>query len=244
VKGHYSFLVQAPGYGERRFAASFKPRHRYTETFRIDRNFASKHRGAKISGPGVRLTDLIDDDESTDAGYNGFATSTPIKGKAWSVKLGGGKHRISSVRVSAEHRPVDANDANDFQNRFTDLRSFKIQVSSNGGKSYRTVKSSGKRFFPGGLPRPVAPNEILRSLSFKPVKADHVRLVIESNQCTGFHGYRDRDSDPVNDGNCMHTSDGFQVTAAELQVFGPDHKASVVRKVHAPRKHHHHKRKH
>jgi hypothetical protein len=239
VKGHYSFLVQAPGYGERRYSASFKPGKHYSETFRVDPNYASKHRGAKISGPGVRLTDLIDDDESTDAGYDGSATMTPIAGKAWTVALGGGKHRISSVRVSAQHRPADANDTSDFQNRFTDLRSFKIQVSSNGGKSYRTVKSSGKKFFPGRLPRPIAPNEILRGLSFKPVKADHVRLVIQTNQCTGFHGYRDADNDPLNDGDCRHTTDGFQVTAAELQVFRPDHKPASVQKVHNGRKHHH-----
>jgi hypothetical protein len=245
VKGHYNFLVQAPGYGERRYSATFKPRTHYTETFRVDQNFASKHRGAKISGPGVRLPDLIDDDEATDAGYDGSATTTPIAGKTWTVNLGGGKHRIGGVRVSAEHRPADANDATDFQNRFTDLRSFKIEVSSNGGKSYRTVKSARKNFFPGHLPRPVVPNVILRGLSFKPVKADHVRLVVETNQCTGFHGYRDGDNDPVNDGNCLHTSDAYQVTAAELQVFAPDHKRATVLKAHRHRKHRHHKhRKH
>jgi extracellular elastinolytic metalloproteinase len=229
-RGHYHFLVQAPGYGERRFAASFTPGKHYTQVVRVDPNYASKHSGATISGPGVRLTDLIDDDENTDAGFDGSATSTPLAGQAWTVKLSG-KHKISSVRVSAEHHPLDENDPNDFQSRFADLRSFVIQVSSNGGKSYKTVKSSGKNFFPGRLPRPVVPTEILRGLRFKPVKADHVRLVIKSNMCTGFNGYRDTDADPTNDGDCRHTTLGFQVTAAELQVYRPDHKPVTVQKV-------------
>jgi hypothetical protein len=231
VRGHYSFIVQANGYGERRFAATYKPRKHYTQIVRVDPNYASKHRGATISGPGVRLADLIDDDEGTDAGYDGSATSSPIAGKAWTVKLAGGKHRIGSVRVSAEHH-LSSGAASDFQNRFTDLRSFVIQVSSNGGKTYRTVKASGKRFFPGRLPRPVAPDLILRSLRFHPTKADHVRLVIRTNQCTGFSGYRDTDNDPLNNADCRKTTDGSQVTAAELQVFRPDHKKPTVRKVH------------
>jgi hypothetical protein len=227
VKGHYPFIVQAKGYGERRFAATFKAGKHYTQTFRMERNYASKHNGAKISGPGIRLTDLIDDDESTDAG---LAVAGSFAGKAWSVKLKG-KHRISSVRVSAEHRPIDDTDAADFQSRFADLRSFTIQVSSNGGKTYRTVKNSSKKFFPGHLPRPVVEDEILRSLHFKAVKADHVRLILRTNMCTGFGGYRDRDADPTNDGDCRATVLGHEVTAAELQVYSPDHKKASVTKV-------------
>jgi hypothetical protein len=74
-------------------------------------------------------------------------------------------------------------------------------------------------------------NLTLRSLHFTPVKADHVRLVVHTNQCTGFSGYRDHDSDPLNDGDCRHTSDGFQVTAAELQVYRPDHKPATTLRV-------------
>jgi hypothetical protein len=231
VRGHYHFVVQAKGYGERRFGAKYKPGKHYTQIVRVERNFASKHNGAKIAGSAgsVRNADLIDDTENTDSGIDtGLA---PLAGSSWTVKLHG-KHRISSVRVSAEHRPVDDTDSSDFQARISDLRSFTIQVSNNGEK-FRTIKFSGKRFFPGRLPRMLVPAEILRPLHFKPVKARYVRLVVKSNQCTGFKKFQgDTDNDPINNPDCLATDLAHKVTAAELQVYAPDHKKVTVRKQH------------
>ena len=39
--------------------------------------------------------------------------------------------------------------------------------------------------FPGATPRPVAPELILRSFSFSPVSATHLRIRVLPNQCTG-----------------------------------------------------------
>jgi hypothetical protein len=192
---------------------------------RVDRNFASKHNGATITGPGVRNPELIDDTENTNSGIDAGLGS--IVGKGWTVNLHG-RHRIASVRVSAENHPP-ANSA-DFEGRFSDLRSFTIQVSNNG-KTFRSIKFSGKRFFPGGLPRPVVPIELLRTLHFKPVKARFVRLVVKSNQCTGNSHYRDTDNDPLNNADCRATNLGHQVLAAELQVYGPDHKKVTLRRL-------------
>ncbi|MBV9485823.1 MAG: M36 family metallopeptidase, partial [Frankiaceae bacterium] len=231
VRGHYHFLVQAKGYGERRFGAKYKPGKHYTQIVRVERNFASKHSGATIDGSAgsVRNADLIDDTENTDSGFD--AGAGPIAGKAWTVKLHG-KHRISSVRVSAEHRPaIDDTDPTDFQARISDLRSFTIQVSKDG-EHFKTVKFSGKRFFPGHLPRTVVPNEILRSLHFKTVKARYLRLVVKTNQCTGFKPFQgDTDNDPINNPDCLATDLAHKVTASEFQAYGPDHKKATVQRV-------------
>jgi len=93
------------------------------------------------------------------------------------------------------------------------------------------VKNSSKRFFPGRLAAAGRRGRDPAKLHFKAVKADHVRLILRTNMCTGFGGYRDRDADPTNDGDCRATVLGHEVTAAELQVYSPDHKKASVTKV-------------
>ena len=63
--------------------------------------------GATISGDGVRLDDLIDDNEASDGGYDGSATSTPVAGKASPSTCKGTQHACSASRVSALHHPVE-----------------------------------------------------------------------------------------------------------------------------------------
>lgn len=114
------------------------------------------------------------------------------------------------------------------QSRFTALRQFRIDVSSDGGLTYRTVLTSPPDAFPGFNPRPVAPELILREFRLSaPVEATHVRLVVLNNQCTGNPAFQgEQDADPLNTTDCRvgagilsprHT----EVHVAELQAFGP-----------------------
>ena len=55
-----------------------------------------------------------------------------------------------------------------------------------------------------------------------PVSATHVRLVVDTSQCTGGPAYAgEQDSDPTNSTDCAtQSSSAGQVRAAELEVFG------------------------
>ena len=79
--------------------------------------------------------------------------------------------------------------------------------------------------FPGDVPRPIAPQLILRSFDLpNNVRATHVRLVALTSQCTGTPQFQgDQDADPASntdcDSNVPATSTRAFVRAAELQVF-------------------------
>ena len=88
------------------------------------------------------------------------------------------------------------------ENRFTALRQFRIEVSTNG-VTFTPVYTSPANAFPGAVPRPVAPELILRSFSFPAVNARHVRIVVLHNQCTGNPAFQgEQDTDPTNDTDC------------------------------------------
>jgi extracellular elastinolytic metalloproteinase len=217
--GTYDFVVQAPGYGLTRFSKTFRRGQRSTVNFRLAQNWASRAKGAVATGDGSRLGALIDSSEqSTWTAQNRTPT---VKGTQVTVDLGGGEHKISSVRVSAMLGPD--------QNRFAALRRFRIEAcdtKAGGGKcaaasDYKTVYTSTRDAFPGSVPRPVAPILILRKFAFKPVRATHLRFVVLSNQCTGGPGFQgDQDSDPTNNSDCVTgSSEGQEVIAAELEAF-------------------------
>jgi len=75
--------------------------------------------------------------------------------------------------------------------------------------------------FPSGIPRPRAPELIMRSFAVPATTATHVRLRVPTNQCTGqplYHG--DLDDNRGNDADCSTGSTQDEnVRAAELQVF-------------------------
>lgn len=220
--GQYELTVQAPGYGAGHLVRTYTPGQATTETVHLAKNLASATNGATVVAVGAHNpAGLIDDTEATDAGYDGSAASTPVAGRAFTVALGGGRQTIDRVQVSAEHHPVDANDSTDFQGRLLDLRAFDVLVSSDGGATYNKVLASPDDAFPAKQPRPVVPDIIMRSFTLtQPVQADHVRLVVRSNQCTGQPLYKGVDGDPTFDADCTKTVNAFKVTAAELQVFG------------------------
>ena len=217
--GTYDFVVQAPGYGLTRFSKTFRRGQRSTVNFRLAQNWASRAKGAVATGDGSRLGALIDSSEQS-TWTAGNRTPT-VKGTQVTVDLGGGEHKISSVRVSAMLGPG--------QNRFSALRRFRIQAcdtKAGGGRcsaasDYKTVYTSPRDAFPGSRPRPVAPTLILRKFAFRPVRATHLRFVVLSNQCTGGPDFQgDQDSDPTSNSDCVTgSSEGQEVSAAELEAF-------------------------
>jgi hypothetical protein len=230
--GTYEFVANAPGYGHLRFRETFAAGETRTVTFSMSSNRASLTRGATASGDGVRHNDLIDDSEGT----NWERTGAQAVGSQVTVDLEGTAPRqVSRVQVSAMLLPG--------QNRFTALRQFAIEVSTNG-TSFNRVFTSGPAAFPGETPRPVAPELILRSFDLgSTVNATHVRIVVLENQCTGQTAFQgEQDSDPTNATDCRTGSPGQvvppfelptpqvltdrddEVRIAELQVFaGPAH---------------------
>ena len=53
------------------------------------------------------------------------------------------------------------------------------------------------------------------------VVADHLRLVVKSNTCTGTPDFRgDKDNDPTNNSDCPSTDNAYRVTVTEFQAFG------------------------
>lgn len=240
ISGTYQLVVQANGYGLQRFTLTVPAGRSITDRIVLQPNLASVHRGALIRGTDfVRLRDIIDDDEATDGGYNGLKTTagpsgtgaddtvtrTPIAGKSFTVELAGGRQRVARIAMSALHRPVKATNADqapDFQGRLLGLHQFDVQASSDGGRTWQTVYRSPQNFFPTGAPRAVAPDLNLRTVALpKPVMADHLRVVIRSNTCTGTPEFRgDRDNDPANNSDCPSTDYAYQVTITEFQAFG------------------------
>ncbi len=143
-------------------------------------------------------------------------------------------HQVRRVQVSAMLR-VNTADANDpgGQNRFSALRQFQIwtceakgAVDCSQNSQFRLIFTSQTDAFPSGVPRPRAPELIMRSFDVPQTKATHVRLAVVTNQCTGGPAYQgDLDDDPANSTDCDETTlPGFnlqatRVRAAELQVF-------------------------
>ena len=234
VPGTYDFLVRADGYGTKRLTATVHAGGRARDLdVALPRNLASVANGAVASGDGVNLGKLIDDTEATDWA----ALGAPVEGRQVTVRLDPGKpsHRIDRVQVSALLRPPIAGDADPGgQNRFTALRRFEIltckataTVDCSQDSQYRRIFTSRSNAFPAVVPRPRAPDLIMRSFDVPPTSATHVRLRVLDNQCTGTPGYRgDQDDDPRHDTDCVTGSaaatgvaQGTTVRAAELQVF-------------------------
>jgi hypothetical protein len=114
------------------------------------------------------------------------------------------------------------------QNRFSALRQFEILACQARGSvdctqdaQFHSVFTSAPDAFPSGVPRPRAPELIMRSFAVPDTRATHVRLRVLTNQCTGQPAYRgDLDDDPMNDADCVTGStQDDNVRAAELQVF-------------------------
>ncbi len=230
VPGSYDFLAQAPGYGFLRFSRSLAAGSSEV-VLQMPTNLASSAKGAAISGNGgtqdKNLSKLIDDTETTNWARLNAST---VAGASVTVDLAGDAHTIDRVQVSAANRPTIGNDPGGDtggQSRFAALRQFEIYTCNattadcTSDSNFTKVYTSPANAFPGGVPRPTAPDLSLRSFDIPDTTATHVQLRVLTNQCTGGPAYQgDQDTDPNNNSDCVTGSvqDG-NVRAAELQVF-------------------------
>ena len=220
-KGTYAFTVQARGYGIQRFTQTFTPGVK-TQTFKLAQNIASAAYGPGIEGNagGVRLGNVIDDSEETNAAFTG----QPVAGREITVTFAKKKQTFDRVGVSAFHHVAKTlpEGGTELEGRFLGIRAFDLQISTNGGSSFTTIYRSPDNFFPAVRPRPVAPDLIEREVKLaKPVTADAIRLVVRSSACTGQKDFNnDPTADVIQPSSCL-TVAGYptSVTVTELEVF-------------------------
>jgi extracellular elastinolytic metalloproteinase len=215
VPGAYDFVIQADGYGAHRFSRTLTAAPTLKLVTSLATNWASSAKGATATGDGTDQANLIDDTEGT----NWTATSaTSIQGSKITAHLAA-RHTIRFVNVSALLGPG--------QNRFTALRQFDIlacdstTADCSQDANFHKILGSPVDAFPGGIPRPLAPNLIMRLFAVPATAATDVRLVVKQNQCTGQPAYQgEQDNDPANATDCPSASTrGQTVIAAELQAF-------------------------
>lgn len=221
VTGTYPLLVQAKGYGLQRFSLAVAAGSTATKRIALEPNVASASQGAVIQGTDwIRLGQIIDDTEATNGGVDGSAAKTAVNGRSFTVQLAG-RQRVARIAVSALHHPVSTTDKTDFQGRLLGLHQFEVQASSDGGKTYRTVYTSPENFFPTRAPRAVAPDLTLRTVTLPTaVVADHLRLVVRSNTCTGTKAFSgDQDNDPTNNADCPSSANAYKVTVTEFEAY-------------------------
>ena len=192
-------------------------------------NRASASGGATITGEGVNQALLIDDTEETNWAVVGRAPD--VEGAEVTVDLAGGEQLVERVQASALLRATDDGDNQadpGAQNRFTALRQFEILTCAadcGDDGNFDSIYTSPADAFPGGVPRPLAPDMILRGFDVPDTQATHVRLRVLSNQCTGSPIYPvEQENDPASASDCTVGSAATprrdqDVRAAELQVF-------------------------
>jgi hypothetical protein len=227
--GRYELFHVSPRRVATRFTVRVAPGERRTVTVRAPLNLAAKAAGASViaaSADSRNAASLIDGTEATNwGGVNADGTNVDDRSPFVAVDLAGRRTRtVSRVNVSALLRPADESDA-DAGSRFTALRRFALErcVSACGSAdaSWKRFYTSPADAFPAVRPRPVAPDQTLRSFDVPDVQARALRLVALENQCTGYAGYSgEQDNDPLNDTDCRRASDrGTIVHAAELQAW-------------------------
>jgi len=239
VPGTYELLAQADGHGLARFTATATAGGTSTITVTMPTNWASSASGATATGDGVNIDALIDDSEETN--WAALGRQPSVAGTQVTVDLGGGARLVDRVNVSALLRHKDPENAGDpkGQNRFSALRAFEIWACNanvvgsdncTADGSFARIFTSAADAFPGGIPRPLAPNLIFRTFDVTDTTATHVRLVVVTNQCTGGPAYAgEQDQDPANVTDCGAGSEQDEnVRAAELQVFSSAGSAAVA----------------
>ena len=216
VAGTYEFVFQANGYGMLRMTRAFTAGQSATLSVTMPTNFASKFKGAvataSTTDAGSDAMNAIDDSEN--ANWTGNTQLTAPQ--TLTIDLAGSSPvTIKYVNVSAMLGPG--------QNRFTALRKFRFETSTNG-TTFTPAYTSSDSAFPGAAPRPAAPDLILRTFVLAtPVAATHVRLVALTNQCQGGPAFQgDQDADPSNNSDCTTGSptNGGLIRVNEVQVFG------------------------
>ena len=225
VPGTYDLVARADGFGHVRTTLTVRAGQLRDLPVNMRFNLASSANGATATGDGVNLAALIDDTEAT----NWASLNPPVAGKQVTVRLDPSQRAqtFDRIQVSALLRQATAQ-GDPAQNRFSALRSFELlaceargAVDCTQASQFASVFTSAPDAFPSGVPRPRAPDLIVRSFAVPNTRATHVRLRVLTNQCTGGPVYQgDQDNDPENNSDCPSGSTQDDVVrAAELQVF-------------------------
>jgi extracellular elastinolytic metalloproteinase len=244
--GRYEVLGMAPGYGLLRGRVNLRKGEHATMEFRFATNYASANGGAVATGDtsganpaaqAANLRNLIDDTENTVWTTAATLVGGPpgnivVDGKKVTIDLvGSDPVRIRSVQVSTLLGPG--------QNRFTALRQFQIQTCNAAradcttDAGYSTVFTSGSSAFPGDVPRPTAPQMILREFNVSDSNATHLRFVVKSTQCTGAPQYQgEQDADPRRTTDCDSNVPAGEprsfARATEVQAFKREGSVQLV----------------
>ncbi|MFE9870788.1 M36 family metallopeptidase [Micromonospora sp. NPDC005686] len=226
VPGTYEFVVRAPGHGHTRIGpVTVKAGQNRTLAVNLRPNLASAAAGATVTGDGLNLERIADDDEAT----NWAALGAPVAGRQVTVDLAGGVQRVRRVQVSAMLRPPVTGDADaGTQSRYSAVRQFRVLACTATGPvtcaeaaDFRPVYTSRPDAFPAVAPRPRAPELIMRSFDIPRTTATHLRVEVLTNQCTGAPDYAgEQDDDPQAATDCATASPQAQnVRIAEFQAF-------------------------
>ncbi|SDZ06728.1 Fungalysin metallopeptidase (M36) [Micromonospora pattaloongensis] len=226
VPGTYEFVARAPGRGHVRVGpVTVRAGQVRVLPVLMRANLAAGASGASVSGDGINLDKIVDDDEAT----NWASLNSPVAGKQVTVDLAGGVQEVRRVQVSAMLRPTIPTDAdNAGQNRFSALRQFRVlactahgDVDCSDAADFWRVYTSPADAFPSVAPRPRAPELLIRSFDIPRTKATHLRLEVVTNQCTGAPDYAgEQDNDPRANTDCATASpQALNVRVAEFQAF-------------------------
>ena len=226
VPGTYEFIVQAPGRGHVRVGpVTYSAGTTKNLTVKVRLNLASSAAGAVVSGDGINLARIVDDDEAT----NWASLASAVAGKQVTVDLAGGASQVRRVQVSAQLRTTISTDPdNGAQSRFSALRQFRVLACEATGvvtcvnpADFHVIYTSPADAFPSVAPRPRAPELIIESFAVPKTKATHLRLEVLTNQCTGTPDYAgEQDADPRANTDCTTaSSQALNVRIAEFQVF-------------------------
>ena len=226
VPGTYNFLVRAPGYGHAR-VGPVTVEAGQTRNLRVPMrlNLVSAVNGAVITGDGINLNRINDDDEAT----NWASLGAPVAGRGVTVDLFGGAQLVRRVQVSAQLRPQITTDPDSAgQSRFSAVRQFRILACNARGlvtcanaADFSVIYLSPADAFPSIAPRPRAPELTIRSFDVPDTRATHLRFEVVTNQCTGAPDYAgEQDADPRAATDCTTASpQALNVRVAEFQAF-------------------------
>jgi extracellular elastinolytic metalloproteinase len=226
VPGTYQLIAQAPGRGHVRVGPiTLRAGQVRDLPVKMRVNLAAGAAGATVSGDGINLARIGDDDEAT----NWASLGSPVAGKQVTVDLAGGAQQVRRVQVSAMLRPpIPTDPDSEAQSRFSALRQFRVlaceakgAVDCSDAADFHAVFTSPADAFPSIAPRPRAPDLIIRSFDIRRTKATHLRLEVLTNQCTGTPDYAgEQDADPRANTDCSTASSQAQnVRIAEFQAF-------------------------
>ena len=237
LPGEYSFVSRADRFGAHKFTQTIAASTNSDLNVAMPSNRASGSNGSVATGDGLNQDRLIDDTEET----NWAVLSDPdgsAAGNQVTVDLAGGEQLVQRVNVSALLRATDDGDEQGdtgSQNRFTALRQFDIRLctasEANGqctnadafdGPAHYTSPADA---FPGDVPRPLAPDMILRGFDVPDANATHVQMRVLTNQCLGSPVFPvEQEMDMSSFSDCRESNPAVpdsddSVRASELQVF-------------------------